>query len=202
MKNPKQRGYSLIEIMVSMALISIALAMTGALFHFGVKMNRTAEERNALQGDRLKLSRKLQRTLGNSYRSGNTAFYMTVPGGQDDLALSIIVPDSWDDDNQQMLFGSYDVYYRQASDDTLRYLQIPITPTEVANPLSETDLRAAITATPGVVILESVSLLQLFTPPDGAADELMGNPIGLRLTQQTTRGTPLTTELTFKLVSP
>lgn len=197
-----RRGLSLIEVIVTVALISIAMILVAWLFQFGVRINRSAEERNALQGDRLRLSRKLQRTLANSYRSGNTAFYLNNPADRDDLALSIIVPESWNEDTQGAVFSGYDIYYRLASDDTLRFLHLDTAPAEVAVPLSEAEVRAAITADPGVVILKSITLMQLYVPANGTPTDFLVNPVGLRLAQQTSRETTLTTELTLKLVSP
>jgi prepilin-type N-terminal cleavage/methylation domain-containing protein len=197
-----RRGMSLIEVMISMALISVGLLLVGALFQFGVKISLNAEERNALQGDRLRLSRKLQRSLVNSYRSGNTAFYVTEPGPQDDLAICLITQDSWDDTEQIALFGGYDIYYRLNADNTLRHSKLAITPTDVASPLTETQVRDAITADPGAALLESVTSFQLYIPANGVVADAMTNPIGLRLIQQTTRDTDLTTELTYRFVSP
>ena len=193
---------SLIEVMVSTALISVGLLLVGALFQFGVKISLNAEERNALQGDRLRLSRKLQRSLTNSYRSGNTAFYMTNPGPQDDLAICLITQDSWDDAEQKALFGGYDIYYRLNADNTLRHLKLAITPTEVASPLTETQVRDAILADPGASLLQSVNSFELYIPANGVVTETLTNPVGLRLTQQTSRDTDLTTELTYLFVSP
>ena len=192
--NTHRRGMTLIEVMVSAALISVGLLLVGALFQFGVRISLNAEERNALQGDRLRLSRKLQRSLTNSYRSGNTAFYMTNPGPQDDLAICLITQDSWDDAKQKALFGGYDIYYRLNADNTLRHLKLAIAPTEVASPLTETQVRAS--------LLQSVNSFQLYIPANGVVTDTLTNPVGLRLTQQTSRDTDLTTELTYLFVSP
>lgn len=137
-----------------MAMISGCLFMVASLFEYGTRMTRSAENRNVLQGERLKATTQIQRALAGSPRSGNTAFYMA---GTDDLALSIIVQDSWDDTEQRPLFGGYKIFYRSTTDDTLRLLEVAIPPTEVAQPLTEAEVRNAITADPGAPILENLS---------------------------------------------
>jgi prepilin-type N-terminal cleavage/methylation domain-containing protein len=198
----KRRGFSLIETLVTMAVLTVALVLVGTLFQYGVRISTSAEGRNALQGERLKVARQIRRALADSYRSGNTAFYMANPGPQEDLVISIIAQDSWDPMNQEALFGGYHIYYREASDDTLRYLQHTITPDPVAAPLTEAEVRSVIGANPGVAILRALSVFQLYLPSDGSTGDVLTNPLGLRMTQQTTRDTPLTTEMTYKFVVP
>ena len=196
---PRQSGLSLIEILVTMALVSGCLLMVARLFEYGTRMTRSAENRNVLQGERLKATAQIQRAMAGSPRSGNTAFYMA---GTDDLALSIIVQDSWDDAEQRPLFGGYKIYYRSTADDTLRLLELAIAPTEVVRPLTEAEVRSAITADPGAPILENLSQFELYLPTTGVVTDVMNNPVGVRLVQQTARETFLTTEWTYRYVLP
>jgi hypothetical protein len=122
--------------------------------------------------------------------------------GTDDLALSIIVQDSWDDTEQRPLFGGYKIFYRSTSDDTLRILEVAVPPTEVVRPLTEAEVRNAITADPGVPILEHLSQFELYLPTTGVVTNVMNNPVGVRLVQQTARETSLTTEWTYRYVLP
>lgn len=198
----RQRGLTLIEVVVVVSLFFVVGALVSQLFTFGAQMTTRGEERNSLQKNRIEASNRLHKSLTNSYRSGNTAFYVVPTGPRNDLVLSLIKPDSWDEEQQRVSFSSYDVYYRMDTDNTLRFLEVPITTTDVAAPLSETEVRDAITSDPGVIVMKQLESFQLIRPADGQLLESLSNPVGLRLVQSTARGAPLVSEMTVKLVTP
>ena len=201
------QGSSLLEAILVTAMFFAALGLISTLFAYGSRFARAGTERSDLGGTRLNVATRLRKAMAGSYQSGNTVFYQTTLPDQNDLAISLISTlDSegkpgWDAGQQKPLFRGYLVFYRDSGNNTLRTFRVDIAPTSVAVPLTEAEVRSRIGVVPSQSLATLVSTFQLFSPTDSSVLSTWANPLGLRLVQQTSRGTPVTTEIPFKFLS-
>lgn len=200
----RKAGMTLPEILVVSFLLTLAMAMMAMLFSSATRITRAAEGRSDQSSDRLKVASRLRQAMLNSYQSGNTVFYRG--GDPDDLVLSVISTyDShgkrdWNAATQSAVFHGYEIFYREPSDDSLRWCRVDIPESKVAEPLSESAILAALSSQDRT-LLDSIVTFQLCSLVDGAVLDGWANPLGLRLVQQTPRATKMVTEIPFKFPS-
>lgn len=191
---------TLSEILVVSFLLTLAMALMAMLFSSAARMTRAAEGRADQSSARVKVASRLRQAMLNSYQSGNTAFYRA--GDPDDLVLSVIsASDSsgkrdWNAATQSAVFHGYEIFYREPSDDSLRWCRVDIPESKVAAPLSESAILAALSSQDRT-LLGSTETFQLYSLVDGTVLDGWANPLGLRLVQQTPRATKIVTEIPF-----
>jgi type II secretory pathway pseudopilin PulG len=195
---------TVIEALLVTVIFLGALSLIGTLFLYGSRFSRGGSQRTDLAQARMKAAESLRRAMAGSYQSGNTAFYLTPDPERRDLAISLITTldaqgrAGWDDVEQKPLFRGYLVYFRDASDDTLKTFRVDIAETSIASPLGESEVRTRMASDPAQTLAVSVDTFQLFSPQDGSVRGAWANPAGLRLIQGSSRGTPTATEIPFK----
>lgn len=197
-------GFTLIESLLVTVMFLLALGLIGTLFVYGSRFTSGGAERTDLAEVRLTVADTLRRALAGSTQSGNTAFYRGPGASRDDLVLCLISTldangqPGWDAETQKPLFRGYRIFYRDAAESTLKTFRVDIAETSVAAPLDEMSIRAQIGAAPTQTLAVAVDAFQLFSIQDGSVQDGWSNPLGLRLVQGTTRGTPISTDIPFK----
>jgi hypothetical protein len=195
----------LLEALLVTVLFFLALSLIGTLFVYASRFTRSGGERTEIAESRLIAADTLRRAMAGSYQSGNTAFYQTP--GSDDLVLSLIShldstgENGWDQAQQKPVFSGYLIFYLDSTTRQLKIWREEMPPSSTAVPLPEATLRTLIAGGPGRVLVPEVTTFQLFAPQDGQVLAAWSNPIGLRLIQRTSRGTPVATEIPFKFPS-
>ncbi len=199
-----ESGMSLPEVIVVSLLFLIAMSMIAALFASASRSTRSGEARTDLTSKRAEIASKLRQAMMSSYQSGNSVFYRSP--GQEDLVLTLISSKKsdgsrdWKASSQRPVFHGYEVFYREQTDDSLRWLRIERPATEVAEPLSESEVRARLSPA-DLKLAGSVTAFRLYSPYDGSVRQSWANPLGLRIVQETDKKTPVTTELAFKFLT-
>ncbi len=197
-------GASLAEVIVVCLLFLLAMALIATLFSYGVRMTRAGEGRADQSSGRTKVASLLRQAMLSSYQSGNTAFYRD--NNPDDLVLSFISTRDadgardWDDGTQQPVFHGYEVFYREPSDGSLRWCRIGTAKSKIASALGKSDILTKLSPQ-DLKLADSVKSFQLYSPDDGSIRQEWANPLGVRLTLETTRSTTIVTEIPFKFVS-
>lgn len=204
---PQAKGISLIELVVVVGMFFTALGLVAYLFSQTNFINKVAQERNQIDGNRVTLLSALRRHLADSQASGNTGFYLN--GNPDSLVLSIISARTeygkkcWDEAKQRPEFQGYQVFYRDASTKTIKAHRIAKAhPSTVAEPLSKTDLTTALQGKPGTIVAQAVSTFQLCSSQDFKWSSIICSPIALKWAQDTDQGASLLTQFSFAITLP
>lgn len=155
----------------------------------------------------LKLTETLRRAVSRSCPSGNTAFYWNSPSDKDSLVLSLLTSfdedgnPGWDTKEQKPIFCAYLIFYHDPAEKALKTLRFGIDATTVAIPLKPAEVRAKIASLESRTLATSVEAFQLLSLEDEVPLSFWTNPARLRITQLSSRGSPITTELPFRLHS-
>lgn len=198
---------TLVEVLVTAALLLIALAVTAVLFRYGARTTKASQERSDALAGRTLLSERLRKAFSNSFRSGNTYFYLTESEPDPDLAICLLTneaPDGekgWNPETNRPIYQGYRIFYRNGDDNTIRYLFHPISPTEEAKALSESQVERAIGGGTSRVLLKDATGFCLYSLKDGRVSTEQANPLGLRWRTGLERGNSIVTEKSFKLIN-
>ena len=200
----RSQGSSLAETLIACLLFLLALALISTLFGYAVRMTRAGEGRADQTSTRMTVAGRLRRAMLNSYQSGNSAFYRN--GELDSLVICLISSrtgdgrQDWDEESQKPVFHGYEIFYREASDNTLRWCRVDIAESRISQPLEQSQVLAALSLQ-DLELSKDVTNFQLFSLQDGSVREHWANPLGIRLVLSSKRGTPIVTEIPFKFVS-
>ena len=190
---------TLLEALVVMGLLISTMALLSTLFSYAGRSTKHSQERIDARGALVRANQVLRKLVANSPRSGQLFFYQQTPGDRDDLAVALLTNENadgqrgWDSEGQLPIFQGYHILYRNPDDKTLRRAYLPITPSQVAQPLSEFQVREAILALESRILAREMISFALVSPLDGQVVDLPGNPIGLQLTCTTQSGSPVKT---------
>lgn len=191
---------TLIEALVVMGLLLSTMALISTLFSYAGRSTKHSQERIDAHGGLVQAKQVIRKLVANSPRSGQSFFYQQTPGARDDLAVALLTNEDtagqrgWDSDKQLPVFQGYHILYRNSVDNTLRAAYFPITPVQVAQPLSETQVRDAIVSLDSRPLARDITAFALVSPLDGEVVDLPGNPLGLQLGCTTQSGSPLKTQ--------
>jgi Tfp pilus assembly protein PilV len=198
---------TLVEALITCALLIVALVLTAVLFNYSNRTTEASKERSDALGERTGFSERLRKALSNSHRSGNTYLYLTSSDLDPDLAVSLITTKDangekgWNTATQRPIYQGYRIFYRDSTDNTIRYLHHAVTPTEVAQPLEEAELRTAIASGTSRILVREATELCLYSLEDGSISPTESNPLGLRWRVGLERGNSILTEFSFKFVN-
>lgn len=205
LRRSARRGLSLLELLFVAFLFLLAMGMITTLFIYGSRAINSSTARTDQSMRRVEVSARLRQAMLSSYQSGNTVFYRN--DNSDDLVMSLISSRAtdghrdWSAVNQRPVFHAYEVFYREPTDQSLRWHRYQQPPFEIARPLDPSSIVPLISS-PNLKLLDSVTSFQLYAVADGTVRDGWANPLGVRLTQVTQRSTPIVTEISFKFVSP
>lgn len=204
---PLAKGISLIELVVVVGMFFTALGLVAYLFSRTSFINKVAQERNKIDGNRVTLLSSIRRHLADSQASGNTGFYLN--DDPDSLVLSIISARTedgekrWDEAKQRPEFQAYQIFYRDASTKTIKAHRIAKAhPSTVAEPLAKTDLITALQGSPGTVVAQAVRTFQLCSSQEFKWSSAICSPIALKWAQDSGQDASLLTQFSFAIALP
>jgi type II secretory pathway pseudopilin PulG len=199
-----QSGMTVIEALVVMVLFLGTMTLVTTLFTYASQSTTRSMSRTDSQGALTNASQILRDDVSNSPRSGQLYFYLQNPTGRDDLAAALLTTEDangvrgWDAAKSLPTYQGYYVIYRDATDNTLRRLYQAITPTNVAAPPLEADVRNAILNTPSRPLAKGVTLFALQSLLTGVAVDFPTNPVGFLIQSTSEKGAPVKTSFTIK----
>lgn len=204
---PHAKGISLMELVVVVGMFFAALGLVAYLFSQTSFINKVAQERNQIDGNRVTLLSSIRRHLADSEASGNTGFYLN--DDPDSLVLSIISARTkdgkkrWNEAKQRPEFQAYQVFYRDASTKTIKAHRIAKAhPSTVAEPLGKTDLITALQGQPGTIVAQVVHTFQLCSSQDFKWSSAICSPIVLKWEQDSDQGASLLTQFSYSITIP
>lgn len=204
--NGKSRGMTLFEVVASTSVLLLALAMIAGLFQAAVGYGKN-DDRLELDQKRLRFAIKLRRALSDSYLGGVTSLYLDGQG-QNNLALSLLSSidsdqkNGWDDSEGLPLFKCYRIFYREKDSGDIKEYIYSISPTSLVSPLPLKTITDELSQAPGQSLASSTTSFQLIDPNKEEVISELTNPLRIRFTVDTARGSPIVTEITHKFISP
>lgn len=205
-KSGQSRGMTLFEVVASTSVLLLALAMIAGLFQAAVGYGKN-DDRLELDQKRLRFATKLRRALSDSYLTGVTGLYLDGQS-QNNLALSLLSSiDSdqekgWDNNEGLPLFRCYRIFYRDNDSGDIKEYVHSISPTSQVSPLPLKTITNELSQAPGQSLASSTTSFQLIDPNKEEVINGITNPLRIRFTVDTARGSPIVTEITHKFVAP
>lgn len=199
------RGLTLIELVVVMGIFSIAMGLVAFLFSSTVRYMRVSDERVDTKESRIKLATVLNDAIMSSHQDGNTLFYQGPSPSSGSLVVSFISTRDtlgqagWDPLLQCPIYRGYRIFYVDETTKELKVATVTIAETTTPQSLAKADILTKIQPTTDRVLARSVVAFRLVSTVDATPLATWSNLAILQLTQETSRGTPIVTEVPFRL---